>query len=421
MTTFSLQIGDWFEGCPPAELAATNALLTIKIQNHIVSSVVNKKSRCTSEALCLPLYPLAEWLAANWWTLLYESNAYREPQEFRMRHNLMFAGEGYLLPDLLFLPEQDTIRLQWQPRSFNHDTLALYSQGSVSVPLNDVKRGLADFISHVIERLHVCDIFNTPLQNDWQAICASMKDPEERDFCIACAQLGLDPYCIGDHDAELILQADETLASHIDMTDLFSAVSIDNLDSVNHWLQEQAVCNRSSSMRTTAALQDILLKLPSATQQVPWLQGYEDARWLHANFLQHAGDLQNLLQTMSDMTVTANIPHNFCTALVHSHSSPFFLTATPPKSFLQGRMLGEFLRYSNHQLNLVTHTSTAPQKYSRAFAAELLAPAEKLKLALKGKTYLCDDELSDLSEQFHTSEFVIRHQLVNHQLALIDS
>lgn len=36
---------------------------------------------------------------------------------------------------------------------------------------------------------------------------------------------------------------------------------------------------------------------------------------------------------------------------------------------------------------------------------------------LEGRTLLCEDDIADIAEHFDTSEFVIRHQLENHNLA----
>lgn len=418
MTAFELRAHDWFEGGAPKELAVTNTLLTIIVNDHIVSSLNTPSIRSVSDSLCLPLYPLAEWLAGNWWRLLYECNALRQPQEYQERHNLMFAGEGYLLPDLTLLPEQDVFRLQWHPRSINQGARALTSQGNATLDFPLVMETLAAFIRLVVDRLAVCGLHDTPLQQDWQAICASSQDPEERSFCIACAQLGLDPYCVDTETANRIIQADETLSGSLDMADLFHAASPEELLAFGSWLQEQQH-TPASSCRAAQRLRDIRASLPPTSPNRPWTQGYEDARWLRANFCPSQSALRTLRGLVDDLTRHTAIPCEFCNALVHHHQTPAFLTSAPAKSFLQGRLLGEFLRHSDHQLNLVTRVNANSQKYTRAFAAELVAPASELQRSLKGRTVLGEEDIADLAEQFDTSEFVIRHQMENHHLASI--
>ena len=67
----------------------------------------------------------------------------------------------------------------------------------------------------------------------------------------------------------------------------------------------------------------------------------------------------------------------------------------------------------------MTRVNANSQKYPRAFAAELVAPASELQRSLKGRTVLGEEDIADLAEQFDTSEFVIRHQMENHHLASI--
>lgn len=60
------------------------------------------------------------------------------------------------------------------------------------------------------------------------------------------------------------------------------------------------------------------------------------------------------------------------------------------------------------------------QRASRAFAAELLAPAEELAARATGRvTY---DQVAELASEFQVSQMVIEHQLTNHRIAsVVDS
>src|SRR5258707_14937776 len=53
--------------------------------------------------LFVPTYHVAEWAASNWWALLYEPpkrDDYQEDFDFRSRHWLGSARNGFALPDL---------------------------------------------------------------------------------------------------------------------------------------------------------------------------------------------------------------------------------------------------------------------------------------------------------------------------------
>ena len=93
---------DWLDGdgIQGPELAATYARVQIRIGDSILTWTADRQANAMRDYLLVPLYPLAEWLASNWWTLRYESEnpASRKRQGFRERHSLRTGREGYTLP-----------------------------------------------------------------------------------------------------------------------------------------------------------------------------------------------------------------------------------------------------------------------------------------------------------------------------------
>src|SRR5438128_9433679 len=55
-----------------AELRATWAQLRVLVDGRLVTRVIDSTSRSVRTNIFLPLYPMAEWLATNWWSLLHE-------------------------------------------------------------------------------------------------------------------------------------------------------------------------------------------------------------------------------------------------------------------------------------------------------------------------------------------------------------
>ena len=80
------------------------------------------------------------------------------------------------------------------------------------------------------------------------------------------------------------------------------------------------------------------------------------------------------------------------------------------------RALFEYLTTREGEPLLVTRARSDRQKRNRAFAAELLVPADLLREALPGHS-VGDDEVDDLAAGFGVSATIIRHQLENHHLA----
>ena len=62
---------DWMdtEGVSGPELAATWAALKIRAGDTIVTRVFDTRAKTVRDSMHVPLYPFAEWLAANWWFL----------------------------------------------------------------------------------------------------------------------------------------------------------------------------------------------------------------------------------------------------------------------------------------------------------------------------------------------------------------
>src|SRR5262249_37923755 len=143
----------------------------------------------------LPLYPVAEWLVTNWWFLLYEVEPRpRERDHYRTRHSLRFAGEGFALPPVLFVPIGPSIEVHWWPAEFEHQRIEFTEFGRASVDAREFQDAIIRFARSVVARLHEFEIHNTVLESELASIEATTA--EEAQFCAAAAALGIDPYSI---------------------------------------------------------------------------------------------------------------------------------------------------------------------------------------------------------------------------------
>jgi hypothetical protein len=70
-------------------------------------------------------------------------------------------------------------------------------------------------------------------------------------------------------------------------------------------------------------------------------------------------------------------------------------------------------------LRLITGAHTWDQQASRAFAAELLAPAVTLRSSVGPS--VSTEQVDDLANDFKVSSWVIEHQLANHGISWIDA
>lgn len=108
---------DWMEaeGINGPELAATWTNLRIQAGSATITLVLDERARTVREHVCVSLYPMAEWLASNWWFLTseVESPIKHDHAGFRRRHSLAANREGYAYPDLHVFPRGGLTRLVW--------------------------------------------------------------------------------------------------------------------------------------------------------------------------------------------------------------------------------------------------------------------------------------------------------------------
>lgn len=107
---------DWVDAGPsPVMLARTTmASLSIKAGGSTVTSVLDRGHRIYSDEIIVPLFHVAEWLVTNWWHLWHEVRDTGEQRPgFDARHNLAFAGGGFVLPNLTMTPTAGRMHLQW--------------------------------------------------------------------------------------------------------------------------------------------------------------------------------------------------------------------------------------------------------------------------------------------------------------------
>src|SRR5258708_1014167 len=97
------------------ELRATWARLAIWAGSQCVSRVLDHDVKSVRDAGYLPLYPLAEWLTTNWWSLLTEVQSPERVANpaFAERHSLRTARDGFALPPASIVSEGDHIRVWW--------------------------------------------------------------------------------------------------------------------------------------------------------------------------------------------------------------------------------------------------------------------------------------------------------------------
>ena len=192
---------DWVdsEGIRGAELSTTWASLKIPVGDSVVTRIEDKRAKTVRDFVYVPLYPLAEWLATNWWFLTHEfQNPDRQgDREFQRRHSLGANREGYAYPDLEVVSSGSRTTLAWKRCTPQWTRVEFLSQGRLSVDRLEFRQACYELIDSVIRRLAARGIEDTLLQQEWAAVQASEEDAEELQFCKAAAGLGLGSLRLG--------------------------------------------------------------------------------------------------------------------------------------------------------------------------------------------------------------------------------
>jgi hypothetical protein len=407
------------------ELRATWGSLLVEVEH---AGVVNTATRHYDRALdairgqvYAPLYPLAEWIAFHWFQLLHGAERFSDERN----HDIRFGAEGFALPKLRLWSEGSDIRVAWSPTIDETARIEFLGGEEFALPRAPVEQELADFLNRVASRLQECGINDTPLQEEWAAILAM--DSEERDYCVAAANLGLDPFDLPEMVEMRILKAGALVPQDI-QEEFFPAASG---ESVLEEAEALASAIRELDQRREqgTSLDRLRSKITnSGTIRVAWQAGYELAHQTREALAIPSGraNLDTLISLTSPHSIDAlsRLPRveglisRNCANSGSAVAPSFDQRRVESKKFATARLLCEALLLSSSRSALLTKERTTRQKLNRAFAAELLAPASELRTRVTGSE-ISQEEIQELAEEYEVSSYVIENQIKNHSLAAI--
>ena len=397
----------------------TMAALSIDAGNATVTSVLDKRNGVYRDHVVVPLFHVAEWLVAHWWHLWNEiPDTGPQRPGFGSRHDLAFAGDGFVLPHLEMITLSERVQMRWTRWKPRHAPIEFVEEAEIQVGRVELETELRNIVDAVLERLRdfedsqaaVCS-----LAGAWDAI--NTLDSDERDFSRAAALLGLDPFDVQDSEATAIAAFWDRVAPAIREEALASATE-DTLSSVSNWLEEALESlGRVESGTEWAAIRDVIQSPPTTE---PWRQGYELARSVRDEI--GLGDGRFDFPSQGPLALShevAELPSSRIQGLVAAHVPACItgLGSLPGQRFLLARAVGDYLSRPEPGAGILSSLLTDRQARSRAFAAEFLAPAQSLSERLE--TGFADEQtIDDLGVEFGVSSYVIQHQIKNHKLAV---
>ena len=434
MPTFDFEV-DWLnaDGIRGPELSATWAALRIRAADSVVTRILDARAKTVREFVHVPLYPLAEWLATNWWFLGYE---YENPDKkadaaFRHRHNLATGREGYAFPNLEVISCGAFTHLAWKREILPLTKVAFLEQGETWVNGGEFRTSCAGLIDAVVRRLDALGIQDTFLQQEWVAIQAA--DQEETEFCRTAAGLGWDPYAIDDGRRGFVLLLSEKLGDV-----LAEAVpAMGSPDDYEDWrdiastIAEARKFNRLPLQRLRPFGRDAMQD--TETGPYPWDAGYDMARRLRrfldvgsdplrdmTELAQAIGEDAESMDRVSKNNVALGWPSLVDAVIAQDDEGPAFAFRRLGKHedgrrFHFCRALAEVLMSPGAD-TLLTKAHSERQKRNRAFAAEFLAPSQGLKQRVR-RHVVDSDDINEMAAEFGISSLLIEHQIRNHRIA----
>lgn len=412
---------NWVDAGPSPDVLArsTMAALSIKVAGKTVTAVLDRRNGIYSDEVVVPLFGVAEWLVTNWWHIWYEVGDAHETPAFESRHNLAFAGDGFVLPSLNMTSVFGRMQLRWTRYKPEHARIEFVDEGRQSVERETLEIEFRNLIDAVLERVHGDPEARSAaegLDRAWNAV--NDLDPDEREFSRAAALLGIDPFDVPDHVADDLVAFWERAHPAL-REDTLAIAGEDSLRRVADWLDE--TLETVTAERRQNDWSTIRRELPPPSGGEPWERGYALAR--------AARDRIGMNGRRVDFAPEGPlaIPHRETqppSTRIHGivgTETPACMTAPRGESgtrFLVARALGDYLDRSVQGPSLLSSLTTERQAQSRAFAAEFLAPAASLRRRIPDD-YVEDERIDDLGREFGVCSELIRRQIQNHHLATI--
>lgn len=390
---------------------ATLTRLKVSVGKSILTRTYSKRGGGESDALNVPLLPLANHLARVWWPLLYEPQRPTNDAAFLARHRLDLPMHGFVFPALAMCSAGDeAVLVDWELGDSEHSPVEFLCP-SPAEPIQIDREGaepvLMDVVETVLARLSPSSKSYADLKENWDRVSESMSTEGELSYCRAAGRLGFDPY---DPDTP-----DLTVFVGDLPTDLFNDIS-DAADLT--WLREATSWASEARHRLSSCPQVDVAAFgapPVDSLNAPaWAVGREAARQLRSRLKlnqfkpkkavaellgaavspQHAlaekgpAAMTGLVNRTNGMANIGAVAHTSRQQRFRACAAAYIAWCTDPGEERAG-----------------TVALTRRQQASRAFAAEMLAPQEVLIERAHQRGFTSDDleeEASDLIAPYET-------------------
>ncbi|WP_421620850.1 hypothetical protein [Alkalilimnicola ehrlichii] len=415
----------------PAEEAVTFADLTIRLNDKAMTRLYDVAAKTERDNLFAAAYPLAQFLAENWWRIRWEpapaslSNA--GPQ-WRLAHNIAAAGAGYVWPNITFHGDGERMFMHVGPHTSESSAVQFVSEGNGVLDAAMFEAETDRFMEGVLARLQACGHPETELEQLWRAVQAERSSNEDCERRRLEAMAGFDPDEAPEAMLDELLQLEQRLGVSA-IRELAAASRANTLDHVR--ILEEALCARGLRYQVPDTSR-MRIEWPAP----PWRRAVEVARAARQAWGLNDGPLDNtqlaaivdLPRDQLDSSAPEAVPYSASLRGGEEGDRLVFRTGhRHGRRFAIGRLMGDAF-YSPGEggaLAAATDARTGRQKFQRAFAQELLCPFEALSDFLNlGQDWDASDDtpppnedrIEEAAEYFDVSPVLVQSTLVNHNV-----
>ena len=410
---------EWVDAPPYPDPIAHNTMarLTINVGDQ-VATYLRSGNKCF-EHIQVPMAHVAEWIVVNWWHLFHEADAvYGSSRSgFSSRHDLSYAGNGFVFPRVVFRPEGGSVVVSNERWYAKHAYIEFLLEGEEMLETIALQEELHGLVENVIARLKSNNVGDVPWIEEWDVINNKLDD-DEKEFCRATAMLGLDPF---DIETELADQV-TTVWNEVDpliREELMLASDGTTLKQAYEWLKESlAYANESRNLGWGEVKAAVRSK--SSHSEYPWKAGEKDARAVLDILGREPGPF-SFEGEYAIWNTEAVSPSSRIEGCVGEGTPSCVVVSKRDtgKKFLLARALGHYIARAGNGPAILSKLRTPEQSRARSFAAELLAPSEWLRDKVGTITDIEQDQIHDLAEELGVSELAVQWQIRNHQIARI--
>ena len=403
---------------------ATLAELAIDVAGLCATEVVDSFAKTVRTSVWVSAFPLAEWFAANWWRLLWETKA--ETYSWRTSHKVGNAGYGYIWPDLSFSSDWQTVLVSSRPTArWEAEPIRYLNRFDIPITLSDFESGVSDFIEGTLARLSNTQKTKSDLAELWQEITEERHSPEVAQGRSLEASMGYDP----DEAPEGLIASLQEQAKRYGVyaiQEMAAAVKEQALLQINGlW----AAARESGVIVQVPGCLDLRQRLDSGDNPAarPWEQAAQAAQ-----LAREIWELDVPVST-AQLADLFSIPqkqfgepgHPAHTSLsagfrdggqTNAFSVSWNSNHPTSRRFTLARLVGDHITTPEQERLLPgTRAATHRQKFQRAFAQELLCPADALRDFLPAETP-DDDDIAAAAGHFGVSPLTIANILVNKRI-----